>query len=200
VQATEPVYSVLLLILVFLVTAFTLLLLSVEFLAYVYVIVYVGAVSLLFIFVLFTLGPVYSKAYRRDSSWLFRVLGIKFVALFGFALWDFIYFPFWEMYRQRLPGFLSNAIYTNDITIFSRLLYTEHFFLLWVVAVILLVAMIGPIIFHFNHKQSISFSSLPGVVFCLDKKCYRVLSISAQAWLQFRSQELELGSVLFLEH
>jgi NADH:ubiquinone oxidoreductase subunit 6 (subunit J) len=130
VQATEPVYSVLLLILVFLVTAFTLLLLSVEFLAYVYVIVYVGAVSLLFIFVLFTLGPVYSKAYRRDSSWLFRVLGIKFVALFGFALWDFIYFPFWEMYRQRLPGFLSNAIYTNDITIFSRLLYTEHFFLL----------------------------------------------------------------------
>jgi F-type H+-transporting ATPase subunit c len=45
-------------------------------------------------------------------------------------------------------------VYTNDIVILSNLLYTEHTFLLWLVAGILLVAMTAPIIFHFNHKTS----------------------------------------------
>jgi NADH-quinone oxidoreductase subunit J len=153
VRIAEPVYSVLLLVVIFLLTAFSLLLLNVEFLAYVYVIVYVGAVVILFVFVVFTLGPVYTKAYRPESFGLFYVFGFKFLFLFAAAVWDFLYFPGWYLYQyQPFPGFLSNSIYKNDITIFSKLLYTEHFFLLWVVAVILLVAMVGPIIFHFNHK------------------------------------------------
>jgi NADH:ubiquinone oxidoreductase subunit 6 (subunit J) len=136
------------------VTAFTLLLLNVEFLAYVYVIVYVGAVVLLFVFVVFMLGPVYTKAYRADSFFFFYLFIVKFFILFSYAVWDFIFFLGYHKYLIARPPCLSNTAYTNDIFIFSNLLYTDHFFLLWVVSVILLVAMIAPIIFHFNYKTS----------------------------------------------
>jgi NADH:ubiquinone oxidoreductase subunit 6 (subunit J) len=150
----DPVYSILTLILVFMVTAFTLLLLNVEFLAYVYIIVYVGAVILLFVFVVFMLGPVYTKVYRVESFFFFYLFIIKFLILFSVAVWDFIFFQGHNNYPAC--DFLSNSVYTNDIIIFSNLLYTEHFFLLWVVAVILLVSMVAPIIFHFNYKRSIN--------------------------------------------
>jgi NADH:ubiquinone oxidoreductase subunit 6 (subunit J) len=146
----DPVYSILTLTLVFLLAAFTLLLLNVEFLAYVYIIVYVGAVVLLFVFVVFMLGPVYTKSYRSDSLLFFYMFTGKFLVLFSTAVWDFVFFSGYQNYQGM--SFLSNDIYTNDIFIFSRLLYTDHFFLLWLVAVILLVAMIAPIIFQFNYK------------------------------------------------
>lgn len=82
----EPIYGVLTLILIFLFTAFTLLLLNVEFLAYTYVIVYVGAVVLLFVFVVFMLGPVYTKAYRIESFFFFKVFSVKFIFLFSSAV------------------------------------------------------------------------------------------------------------------
>jgi len=110
-------------------TAFTLILLNVEFLAYVYIIVYVGAVVLLFVFVVFMLGPVYTNSYRVESFFFFHIFIVKFLSLFSCAVWDFIFFQGYHKYQLE-PGFLPNTIYTNDIIIFSNLLYTEHFFLL----------------------------------------------------------------------
>jgi F-type H+-transporting ATPase subunit c len=133
-------------------TAFTLLLLNVEFLAYIYIIVYVGAVVLLFVFVIFMLGPVYTKSYKVKSFFFFYLFITKFLILFSVAVWDFVFFAGYNKYIGS-TDFLSNRVYTNDIIIFSDLLYTDHFFLLWVVAVILLIAMVAPIIFHFNFKR-----------------------------------------------
>jgi NADH-quinone oxidoreductase subunit J len=82
----DPVYSVLTLALVFMLTAFTLLLLNVEFLAYVYIIVYVGAVVLLFIFIIFMLGPVYTKSYKVESFYLYYVFIAKFLILFSYVV------------------------------------------------------------------------------------------------------------------
>jgi NADH:ubiquinone oxidoreductase subunit 6 (subunit J) len=149
----DPIYSILTLTVVFLLTAFTLLLLKVEFLAYVYVLVYVGAVMLLFIFVVFMLGPVYTKSYRQESLAYLHLFITKFFVLFSYGVWDFVFFPGFDAYAHSGNEFWSKTIYSNDIIIFSNLLYTDHFFLLWVVAVILLVAMIAPIIFHFNNKR-----------------------------------------------
>jgi NADH:ubiquinone oxidoreductase subunit 6 (subunit J) len=149
----EPVYSVLTLILIFMLIAFTLLLLNVEFLAYVYIIVYVGAVVLLFIFVVFMLGPVYTKAYQVESLSGYKLFLVKFVILFSSAVWDFVFFSGYNAYGKTVT--LSTSVYTNDIFIFSNLLYTDHFFLVGAVAVILLIAMIAPIVFHFNYKNTL---------------------------------------------
>jgi NADH-quinone oxidoreductase subunit J len=85
-QFEDAVYSVLVLMLVFILTAFTLLLLNVEFLAYTYLIVYVGAVMLLFIFVVFMLGPVYTKSSRQESFVFFYLCTAKFLILFSAAI------------------------------------------------------------------------------------------------------------------
>jgi NADH:ubiquinone oxidoreductase subunit 6 (subunit J) len=145
----DSVYSVLTLILIFMVASFTLLALNVEFLAYVYIIVYVGAVVLLFIFVIFMLGPVYIKTYQEESFFFFYFFLVKFLFLFSLAVWDFIFFTGYYKYTSTM---LPCSVYNNDILIISNLLYTEHFFLLWMVGIVLLVAMIGPIIFHFNKQ------------------------------------------------
>jgi NADH:ubiquinone oxidoreductase subunit 6 (subunit J) len=151
-QFEDTVYSVLTLMLVFILMAFTLLLLNIEFLAYTYLIVYVGAVMLLFVFVVFMVGPIYTTRYRQDSFGFFYLCVAKFLILFSVAVWDFFFFVGYHKY-QIGEGFLSKAVYTNDIFLFSDLLYTDHFFLLWTVAVILLIAMVAPIVFHFNQKS-----------------------------------------------
>jgi NADH:ubiquinone oxidoreductase subunit 6 (subunit J) len=120
----NPIYSVLTLALVFMLTAFTLLLLSVEFLAYVYVIVYVGAVVLLFVFIVFMLGPVYEKSYRSELPVFFYLFTLKFSALFSVAVWDFVFFT------GGKGAFFFDGAYVSDIVVFSNLLYTEHAFLL----------------------------------------------------------------------
>jgi NADH:ubiquinone oxidoreductase subunit 6 (subunit J) len=123
----DAVYSVLTLIIIFMIASFTLLLLNVEFLAYVYIIVYVGAVVLLFIFVIFMLGPVYTKSYQEESFFFFYFFILKFLLLFSFAVWDFVFFTGYYKYTSIM---LPPSIYNNDILIISSLLYTEHFFLL----------------------------------------------------------------------
>jgi NADH:ubiquinone oxidoreductase subunit 6 (subunit J) len=85
-QYEDQIYSVLTLILIFMLTAFTLLLLNVEFLAYVYIIVYVGAVVLLFIFVTFMVGPVYIQGSRHESLSFFYFFIAKFLILFSIAV------------------------------------------------------------------------------------------------------------------
>ena len=152
----EPVYSVLTLILIFMLIAFTLLLLNIEFLAYVYIIVYVGAVVLLFIFVVFMLGPVYTKSYQVESFYIYKLFLAKFLILFSTAVWDFMFFSGYNTYQGK-GVFLSTSIYSNDIFIFSNLLYTDHFFLVGAVAVILLISMIAPIVFHFNYKNTLEY-------------------------------------------
>jgi NADH:ubiquinone oxidoreductase subunit 6 (subunit J) len=134
-------------------TAFTLLLLNIEFLAYVYIIVYVGAVVLLFVFVIFMLGPVYTKSYHVESFFLYYLFIAKFLILFSWAVWDFVFFPNYQNYQPEESFLTIKRAYSNDIIIFSDLLYTEHFLLVWMVALILLVAMIAPIVFHFNHRE-----------------------------------------------
>jgi NADH-quinone oxidoreductase subunit J len=128
-QFEDQVYSVLTLILLFVLTSLTLLLLNVEFLAYTYLIVYVGAVMLLFIFVVFMVGPVYTKGHRYEFFGFFYLCVVKFLILFSISVWDFFFFVGYHKYTTGV-GFISKEIYSNDIFLFSNLLYTNHFFLL----------------------------------------------------------------------
>jgi NADH-quinone oxidoreductase subunit J len=147
----NPVYSVLTLLLIFLLAALLLLQLNVEFLAYTYIIVYVGAVVLLFVFVVFMIGPVYTKSNQKESRFFFRIFLLKFFIVFSAGVKDFLLL---QNNQKIFTDYLSvNARYPNDIIVVSELLYTSHFFLLWLVALILLIAMIAPIVFHFNHKK-----------------------------------------------
>jgi NADH-quinone oxidoreductase subunit J len=149
----NPVYSVLSLLLVFLLAALLLLQLNVEFLAYTYIIVYVGAVVLLFVFVVFMIGPVYTKSYQKESRFFFRVFLLKFFVVFSAGVKDFLVL---QNNQKIFIDYLSvNARYPNDIILVSEILYKGHFFLLWLVALILLLAMIAPIVFHFNHKKPV---------------------------------------------
>jgi NADH:ubiquinone oxidoreductase subunit 6 (subunit J) len=152
----ETIYSVLALTVVFILSAFLLFLVNIKFLAFTFIIVYVGAVVLLFVFVVFMVGPSFGKGYSdsRDYIYFTQVFIPKTLSLFFIGLVDFTEY-FFVLQKNRL---LHNSNVTvglepsNDIFIFSSLLYTEHFFLFFLISIILLVAMIGSIVLCLNKK------------------------------------------------
>jgi NADH:ubiquinone oxidoreductase subunit 6 (subunit J) len=154
----ETIYSVLALTAVFILSAFLLVLVNIKFLAFTFIIVYVGAVVLLFVFVVFMVGPSLGKgySYSQDYTYFIQVFIPKVLSVLFIGLVDFIEYFFVLQKDVLLQNSSVRAIdlkeYSSDIFIFSSLLYTEHFFLFFLVSIILLVAMVGSIVLCLNKK------------------------------------------------
>jgi len=154
----DSVYSVLLLIVTFLLVAFILLLVNLKFLAFTFILVYVGAVALLFIFIVFMIGPATVNSKVKNNSFsnaFFFFLSFKFQFLLTFALNEFCSLnPNTGSLSGESNGYVSIIElkgYSNDINIFSALLYTEHFFLFFLTGTILLLSMVGALILSLNR-------------------------------------------------
>jgi NADH-quinone oxidoreductase subunit J len=156
----DSVYSVLLLIVTFLLVAFVLLLVNLKFLAFTFILVYVGAVALLFIFIVFMVGPAAVNSKVKNNSFsnpFFLALSFKFQLLLTFALNEFFCL---NTNTRDLSGKGEGSVsvielkgYSNDINIFSSLLYTEHFFLFFLTGTILLLSMVGALILSLNRTS-----------------------------------------------
>lgn len=155
IQARNPVYSVLFLILVFFNAAGLLVLLGLDFFAMIFLVVYVGAIAVLFLFVVMMLNIKIAEINEKRLRYLpiGGVLGLVF--LFEILLIvDNDLIPL-LLYNTENIGEFKNIIFTNwsenlqtvtNIQAIGNLVYTYYFYFFLMSSIILLIAMIGAIV------------------------------------------------------
>lgn len=173
IQARNPVYSVLFLILVFFNTAGLLILLGLDFFAMVFLVVYVGAIAVLFLFVVMMLNIKLAEINEKRLRYLpiGGLLGILFL-LQIFLIVDNDLIPL--LFKQYFSDNLSQTTFTQysalvenltNIESVGILVYTYYFYYFLVASLILLVAMIGAIVLTMHkgvyvNKQTVFVQNL----------------------------------------
>lgn len=148
ILASEPVHSVLALVLTFFSTAGIWFLLHAEFLALILVLVYVGAVMTLFLFVVMMLS---SHMKKREGFVRYLPLGIILVGMI-FALMVVGIGPeHFGLDQIASPG-LKDSDY-NNITDLGMVLYTDYVYSFEISAVLLLTAIIAAI--TLTHRKAV---------------------------------------------
>jgi NADH-quinone oxidoreductase subunit J len=151
VNARNPVYSVLFLILAFFNAAGLFVLLGAEFLAMLLVIVYVGAVAVLFLFVVMMLDVDFAELKKGTQSYLLPGLGIGLLLLAELGL---AVAAHWNFAGHAVRGAAMPKGVTNTAAI-GHILYTDYIFYFQAAGMILLVAMIGAIVLTLRHKAGV---------------------------------------------
>lgn len=158
ILATNPVHSILFLILIFCCSICLFILIGIDFLALVFLIVYVGAIAVLFLFVVMMLNM---KIIELEESF-FRYLPIGFLSLI------IIYFEVKYLISLNLLENMNNSelLFENlgyewntvlkkkgsfDLYLIGEILYSDYFFYFIISSFILLVAMIGAIALTLNY-------------------------------------------------
>ena len=147
---TNPIFSILFLILTFCIGSLILFYFSLEFLGFLYLIIYVGAIAILFLFVIMLLNLNilnYLKIYDRLNfiacSGFFLILLFIFEQYLFFNL-DFYYYFFEEDFYYMSWIFFLN--FNSDIIIIGNLLYTDYFLSLILLTLLFFVSLIGAIL------------------------------------------------------
>jgi NADH-quinone oxidoreductase subunit J len=153
VHSSNPIHSVLFLILVFCNSAGIVLMLQAEFLAMVFVVVYVGAIAVLFLFVVMMLNI---KSVELNYSVLsYLPIGGLIVVLLTVQISLLLYKNLSNVTNDDFSYNLWVEYY-NSITnmeVIGQLLYTYYFDLFLMCGMILLVAMIGAIVLTLTHRN-----------------------------------------------
>jgi len=160
--ATNPVHSILFLILTFCNCSFIMFLIGAEFLGLIFIMVYVGAIAVLFLFVIMMLD------IKRSSSEKLTFFDICLILIVGLIF-------FFELFFMLENSFITidmNLAQNNKINyinlysivkikvlggikIIGLLLYTTYSFYLVLASLVLLVAMIGAIVLTLHKKENI---------------------------------------------
>ncbi len=151
IAASNPVYSVLFLILAFFNAAGLFMLLGAEFLAMILLIVYVGAVAVLFLFVVMMLDVDFAKL--REGFLNYLPVG----ALVGLVLMvELLLVVGGWVIKAPLAVDTSNAVAPlSNTAAIGMVLYTRYFHAFQLSGLILLVAMIGAIVLTLRHKSGV---------------------------------------------
>lgn len=157
ILVSNPIHSVLFLILLFCNIAVLLLLFDVEFLALMLIIIYIGAVSILFLFVLMMLDiQVVNPSLNDWYNYLLFII-LVMVSFFSGAFLCTIGF----LNKNNLPHYLLTSIpwvliFDNVINIVTigQTLYTFYFFFFLLAGLALLIGLIGSVFLTFNDTQS----------------------------------------------
>ena len=159
VFSTNPVESVLFLILAFFNVGAILFLFNAEFLALIFIIVYVGAIAVLFLFVIMMLNVkihenIFTKVFVKNFS-------NSIIALFFTYLISVILFVYLKSVFNTQHLFLeitNEAVLfdnLNNIDVLGQVLYNYYLVCFLIAGLILLVALIGSITLtlHFNKTN-----------------------------------------------
>ena len=159
IASSNPIHSVLFLVLVFCSTSGLFILIEAEFIAMIFIMVYVGAIAVLFLFVVMMLnvrvvqfnitmlrylplGGIIGLIFLFE---LFLIIDSDLIPLFDISLTDNI-----------MPYLWSNNIDTvTNIEAVGRLLYTYYYILFLMAGMILLVAMIGAIVLTMYRREGV---------------------------------------------
>ena len=152
VTTTNPIHSILALVLVFANVSALLLMLKVEFLAISFLVVYVGAIAVLFIFVIMMMNVRLVELNDQVLSY-FPFSGLLLM-LFLIEISSFA-FSFFSQFSISLDNSdwvnALNAMF--NIQVIGSVLYTYYFYLFILCGFILLIAMIGSITLTLEHSS-----------------------------------------------
>lgn len=152
----NSIYSILLLVLAFVLATSLLILLECEFMALIFVIIYVGAISVLFLFVIIMLNLKTTNSLKDLVKYL--PINNFLVLIFSLELLIIIFENFKSNYyfNSLLFNFNINWFYKldsiTDLEALGQILYTHYVFQFLIVGMILLIAIIGAVTLTFNYK------------------------------------------------
>jgi len=152
IHSSNPIHSVLFLILVFCNSAGIVIFLKAEFLAMVFVVVYVGAIAVLFLFVVMMLNIKMVELNYSVLSYL--PLGGLIVVLLTMQLSVLVYQSLSSISGNGFEyvNWVSNLNSFSNMEVLGQLLYTYYFDLFLISSIILLVAMVGAIILTLTQR------------------------------------------------
>ena len=158
--STNPVESVLFLILTFCIAGATLIMFNAEFLGLIFIIVYVGAIAVLFLFVIMMLNVkihenIFYKLFNKNFSGAIIALFVLYlISLVLFVYLKSIFYSTGSLVEGDVSvGFLIDNL--NNIDVLGQILYNYYIICFLLAGLILLVALVGAIILtlRFNNVQ-----------------------------------------------
>lgn len=149
----NSIYSIFLLVFLFILSSGLLFLIESEFIALIFIIVYVGAISVLFLFVILMLDLKAKNFYEYFSYFNFLIL------IFLFSFFILIFDNYTKNYYTDnfLFNFNINWFYKieglTDLCALGQILYTHYVVQFLILGMILLQAIIGAVALTFNNKN-----------------------------------------------
>lgn len=157
IQARNPVYSVLFLILVFVNASGMLLQVGLDFFALLFLVVYVGAIAVLFLFVVMMLPMKLAELMERR---------LRYLPVGGVLGGVFLFEVFLIVDRESIPlvGMLPSSLMFQEWPVMveaptclegiGQLMYTQYVLQFLMASMILLVAMVGAIVLTMHRSLS----------------------------------------------
>nr|YP_011017712.1 NADH dehydrogenase subunit 6 [Griffithsia okiensis]WQF69535.1 NADH dehydrogenase subunit 6 [Griffithsia okiensis] len=162
ISLTNPIHSVLFLILTFCNITFLLLLLGAEFFSFLIIIVYVGAIAVLFLFVIMMLNI---KNLDKEINFLFVIPIILLMIFFNINYFfdisqnvNLLIFP--NNFTLHWIYWIEENYNKNNIIIIGNSLYTYFSSLFILSGLILLVAMVGVIVLTMHQKTNLKYQKI----------------------------------------
>ena len=155
---SNPVYSVLFLILSFCNAAMILFLFKIEFLGLVFLMIYVGAVAVLFLFVIMMINTKTIKSTTLNFNKI--LVGLLLSLIFFFNLSFFINRSFFNINSKDLlitenNNLLNQIDFLSNTEILGQCLYNNYNIGVLIAGFILLIALIGSICLTLDFKKEV---------------------------------------------
>lgn len=159
IASSNPIHSVLFLVLVFCSTSGLFILIEADFIAMIFIMVYVGAIAVLFLFVVMMLNVrvVQFNITMLRYLPLGGIIGLIFL-LELFLIIDSDLIPFLGLNTLPIAPYYNWSDRIDALTSISaigKLLYTNYFFLFLIAGMILLVAMVGAIVLTMYKREGV---------------------------------------------
>jgi NADH-quinone oxidoreductase subunit J len=163
--STNPVQSVLFLILTFCQAGVLLIMFNVDFFGLIFIIIYVGAIAVLFLFVIMMLNVKIQD--NSGSMFLLKSnLGNFFIIISSFyAIFITLFATVGNIFSEEKIGTIENYMThfddLNNIDILGQVLYNYYFVCFLLSGLILLVALVGAIVLtlRFNEIKKYQLSN-----------------------------------------
>lgn len=158
IYATNPIHSVIALVMVFFNAAGILFTFGLEYLALVLVIVYVGAIAVLFLFVVMMLNikKLPGVLWGRSIAVISAVIIACLTGGFG---WDYLV-HFWTFYDYSYLSWPALLNEVTDMETIGQALFTYYFLFVILAGFVLLVAMVGSIVLTMVHSSFVKRQSV----------------------------------------
>lgn len=153
---THPIYSVLLLVLLFCEAAATLFIFNIEFLSLTFIVVYVGAIAVLFLFVVMMLNIKSLQHSILKKLSIFGSLAVFFITglylIFKDKIINFDFFQFNDFTDFKINFFDP----LNNLEVIGQLIFNEYALCLIIIGLLLLVPLLGSIVLTLDCSSLIS--------------------------------------------
>jgi len=153
----NSIYSILLLVLSFVIATSLLFLLESEFMALIFIIIYVGAISVLFLFVIIMLNIKITSSIKDILKYfpIGNFLGLVFLIEILFIIFDNFktnYYTDSFLFNFNINWFYK-LDYITDLKALGQILYTHYVLQFLVAGAILLIAVIGAVILTLSPRK-----------------------------------------------